>query len=294
MLRAVSFMKRAQEAAEAAKAKVEEAATAASRTAADPTTTERINKSLSGAGQGAREAVGLARRGVNTVIERIDPGTLAELIVKATALQEMTNTALRAKRSPYRISEISISASIPPGVTFAIGRIDDVDEEIVGEIHESADLLEAASGAGEVVIALDGATIDQETAAAIAEAAAVPAAPGAIDHRARRPGTLSPTGPSASPQVARDDGRDDRAGSARRSLARPLVPCNARRTEADAGRPERPSRHPVQRPPARRRCPRPPLEALDEPALDLLDGTRAALAGRPLRDLDAAGGQGPG
>jgi hypothetical protein len=180
MLRAVSFMKRAQEAAEAAKAKVEEAATAASRTAADPTTTERINKSLSGAGQGAREAVGLARRGVNTVIERIDPGTLAELIVKATALQEMTNTALRAKRSPYRISEISISASIPPGVTFAIGRIDDVDEEIVGEIHGSADLLEAASGAGEVVIALDGATIDQETAAAIAEAAAVPAAPGAM------------------------------------------------------------------------------------------------------------------
>ena len=75
----------------------------------------RITGSLSGASQGAREAVGLARRGVSTVIERIDPGTLAELIVKATALQEMTNTALRGKGSPYRISEISISASIPPG-----------------------------------------------------------------------------------------------------------------------------------------------------------------------------------
>ena len=192
MLRAVSFIKRAQEAAEAAKAKVEEAATTASRTAADPTTTERINKSLSGAGQGAREAVGLARRGVNTVIERIDPGTLAELIVKATALQEMTNTALRAKRSPYRISEISISASIPPGVTFAIGRIDDVDEEIDGEVHESAELLEAASGAGDVVIALDGATIDQQTAMAIAEAAAVPAAPGAM-----APSTIERADPDA-------------------------------------------------------------------------------------------------
>ena len=50
----MSFMKRAQEAAEAARSKVEEAAASASKTAADPTTTERINKSLSGAGQGAR------------------------------------------------------------------------------------------------------------------------------------------------------------------------------------------------------------------------------------------------
>ena len=70
------------------------------------------------------------KRGVNTVIERIDPGTLAELIVKATALQEMTNGALRAKGSPYRISEISIAATIPPGVNFAISRIDDVVEAL--------------------------------------------------------------------------------------------------------------------------------------------------------------------
>jgi hypothetical protein len=168
----VSFIKRAQDAADAARSKVEEATAAATRTAGDPTTTERINKSLSGAGQNAREAVGLARRGVNTVIERIDPSTLADLIVKATALQEMTNTALRSKGSPYRISEISISASIPPGVTFAIGRIDDPEEHVIGEVHESAELIEAA--AGNVVIALDGATIDEATAEAYAKAAAIP------------------------------------------------------------------------------------------------------------------------
>ena len=172
----MSFIRKAQEAAEAAKAKVEEAATAASRSANDPSTTDRINRSLSGAGQSAREAVGLARRGVNTVIERIDPGTLAELIVKATALQEMTNKALRDKGSPYRISEISISASIPPGVTFAIGRIDDVEERLTGEVHESSELVAEAATAGEVVIALDGATIDDATAQAVAEAAAVPGA----------------------------------------------------------------------------------------------------------------------
>jgi hypothetical protein len=170
----VSFMKKAQEAAEAARSKVEEAASAASRTASDPSTTERINKSLTGASQGAREAVGLARRGVTTVVERIDPGTLAELIVKATALQEMTNTALRKKGSPYRISEISISASIPPGVTFAIGRIDDDQETLDGTVHSSAELVDREATAGEVVLALDGATIDEAIANEIAEAAAVP------------------------------------------------------------------------------------------------------------------------
>lgn len=161
----MSFIKKAQEAAEAARARVEEAATAASRTASDPSTAEKINRGL-----------GMARRGVNTVVERIDPGTLAELIIKATALQEMTNRALRTKGSPYRISEISISASIPPGVTFAIGRIDDAAEEITGEIRSSAELVERTGDTGEVVLALDGATVDDETATAIAEAVATPGA----------------------------------------------------------------------------------------------------------------------
>ena len=172
----MSFIRKAQEAAEAARTKAAEAANAASRTATDPSTTERINQTLAGASQRSREAVGLARRGVNTVIERIDPGTLAELIVKATALQEMTNTALRAKGSPYRISEVSISASIPPGVTFAISRIDDVEEVVQDEVHASTELVEAAAESGEVVLALDGAILDEPTVAAIAEAAAVPGA----------------------------------------------------------------------------------------------------------------------
>ena len=179
----MSFMKKAQEAAEAARARMEEAASSATRTAADPTTQEKINQSLAGASKGAREAVGLARRGVNTVVERIDPGTLAELIIKATALQEMTNASLRDKASPYRISEISIAASIPPGVTFAIGRIDDQEETIEGTLHSSAELVQQEEHPGDVVLALDGATLDESTAAAIAEAAAVPGAmpPSSVD-----------------------------------------------------------------------------------------------------------------
>src|SRR6478672_9964957 len=97
----VSFMKRAQDmakgaaeqaqiAAGQAKVKAGEAASVANQRAADPATQERLGKS-------AREAMGLARRGVTTVVERIDPGTLAEVVIKATALQEMTNAALRRK-----------------------------------------------------------------------------------------------------------------------------------------------------------------------------------------------------
>lgn len=184
---AMSFIKKAQEAAQAAatqaqqaaetaKQKAQEAATSANRSAADPATTERINKTLTGASQSAREAVGMARRGVNTVIERIDPGTLAELIVKATALQEMTNKSLRSKGSPYRISEISIAATIPPGVTFAIGRLDDEPEAMGDTVIASSELIAADEGDGELVISLDGSTIDDATASAIAEAAAVPGA----------------------------------------------------------------------------------------------------------------------
>ena len=128
----MSFLQRAKEAAEGAAEQAKkvagDAAEAAgqvtsqvTKTAADPATQEKLGKQ-------AREAVGLARRGVTTVVERIDPGTLAEVIIKATALQEMTNASLRQKRSPYRISEVVISASIPPGVSFSIGRGDDLDE----------------------------------------------------------------------------------------------------------------------------------------------------------------------
>jgi hypothetical protein len=155
----MSFIKRAQEAAA-------QAAAMANRTASDPATAEAVSRS-------AREAVGMARRGAATVIEKIDPSTLAELIVRATALQELTNKSLREKGSPYRIAEISISASIPPAVSFAIGRLGDEPEEVVvGEVVSSAELVEQETE-GDLVLALDGTTID-ESAIDAATAVAIP------------------------------------------------------------------------------------------------------------------------
>jgi hypothetical protein len=155
----VSFLQRAREAAEAAAESAQHAAETArlkagevSQRASDPAMHERLGKQ-------AKEAMGQARKGVATVIEKIDPSTLAELIIKATALQEKTNASLREKQSPYRINEISISASIPPGVSFSIGRIDE-GEILSGTAVTSAELIETIPDLGEQVIALDGTTGD--------------------------------------------------------------------------------------------------------------------------------------
>ena len=154
-------MQRAREAAEAAAESAQHAAEAArsraaevGRSATDPATHERL-------GRGARDAMRQARRGVATVVERIDPGTLAELIIKATALQEKTNTSLRDKHSPYRISELNISASIPPGITFVISRIDE-GEVLSGHAVTSAELIEMLPDVDDTVIALDGTTGDPD------------------------------------------------------------------------------------------------------------------------------------
>lgn len=153
-------MKRAREAAEAAAEQAQAVAGLATRTAADPATQEKL-------GQGARSALGAARRGVSTVVERIDPGVLADLIIKATALQEMTNASLREKRSPYRISEVSITASIPPGVSFAIGRLDDSGEVLTGTELTSAELVDDLPERDEAVIALDGTSLSQDELAGV-------------------------------------------------------------------------------------------------------------------------------
>ena len=106
-----------------------EQAADATRTAAaqlsDPTTQEKARQTFDMAGKQAKVGLGHAKRGISTAIDRIDPNVLADVIIKATSLQERANSALREKGSPYRVSEIGIAAAIPPQVTFSIGRIDD-------------------------------------------------------------------------------------------------------------------------------------------------------------------------
>jgi hypothetical protein len=141
----MSFLERAKQAAEQARQAAE---TAAERTAArmnDPATIEKTRSKLRG-----------ARRGLVTALERIDPGVLAEVVIKATTLQERANAALRAKGSPYRISEIGIGAAIPPSVTFTIARLDDPTAEPTMWSGGSEDV----AGDG-TITALDGTKLEE-------------------------------------------------------------------------------------------------------------------------------------
>jgi hypothetical protein len=118
----------------------------------------------------ARAAAALrkAKRGFTTALERIDPKILADVVVKATSLQEKANASLKDRGSAYRIGEITIGASIPPSIQFSIERIDDP------QATDSIALIAAAASsadpiAPETIVTLDGTHIDD---AAIEEAIA--------------------------------------------------------------------------------------------------------------------------
>ena len=62
--------------------------------------------------------------------------------IKSTALQEKTNAALRMKGSPYRIAEVTITATLPPQIGFSITRVGDVEETLTGREIDSSHLVE--------------------------------------------------------------------------------------------------------------------------------------------------------
>jgi len=147
----MSFLDRAKQAAQQAAEQARAATDSARQAMADPATAER-----------ARRALTRAKKGIATAIDRIDPGVLADVIIKATALQERANAALKAKGSPYRISEVAIGAAIPPSVTFAIARSDDPAADVAPEgAVASTQLLAEIASAGATVQALDGTMLDE-------------------------------------------------------------------------------------------------------------------------------------
>jgi hypothetical protein len=150
-----SFLERAKQAAEQARQTAIETTERAQATMRDPATKDK-----------ARHTLSLARKGITTAVERIDPSVLADVIIKATVLQEKANAALRAKGSPYRISEIGIGAAIPPSITFSIGRLDDAGQDPADlAATPAAVVAAAATELGTEVAArittLDGSEIDE-------------------------------------------------------------------------------------------------------------------------------------
>jgi hypothetical protein len=105
---------------------------------------EKAKQAADRAAEQARIAAAQAGAQAKATTERVKRSMtherLAELIVKATALQERTNDELRAKNSPYRIQEITVTASIPPNIGFTIARL--ADPELIGKVVESVEILE--------------------------------------------------------------------------------------------------------------------------------------------------------
>ena len=164
----MSFLDRAKQAAQQAADQAKAAAEQARHTVSESADRAQAVMSDPATAEKARQALTRAKKGIATAIDRIDPGVLADVIIKATALQERANAALKAKGSPYRISEVAIGAAIPPSVTFAISRTDDPEVDVLPEgAVASTELLAEVATTGEAVQALDGTMVDD---AALADA----------------------------------------------------------------------------------------------------------------------------
>ena len=158
----MSFLQKARDAADRTAQQAREVADQARARVNDPSTQERMRQSVQTASQQARDAAGKTKKGFATMVDRIDPGLLADIVIKATALQEKANHSLREKGSPYRISEITITATIPPQVGFAIGRVGEPEEQLTGHERDSTELRAQDGMLDEAVISLDGTTVAHE------------------------------------------------------------------------------------------------------------------------------------
>lgn len=143
----MSFLDKARQAAEQAR----QAASSGIAQATSPEAKEQLRQS----GVQMREAAGQAGRGLVTAIEKIDPGLLGDIIIKATALQEKVNRSLRDKKAAYRIGEITITATIPPQLGFTIERIGDPEDELETGV-DSQHLVDDVATAEAEVVSLEG------------------------------------------------------------------------------------------------------------------------------------------
>jgi hypothetical protein len=152
----MSFMEKARQAAEQAR----QTAGHGISSMTTPEAKAEMRGAASQVGGHVRGAADSAKRGLITAIEKIDPGILADVIIKATAIQEVANRSLRDKGSTYRIGEITITATIPPQIGFSIVRLGDEPVEEVTEMLSSSELAATMAPGDPEVVALDGDVVE--------------------------------------------------------------------------------------------------------------------------------------
>ena len=159
----MSFMDKARKAADQARQSASQGIGAMTT----PEAKAEMREAASHVGGQMRGAAGQAKRGLVTALDRIDPSLLADIIIKATALQESANRTLRRKGSMYRVGEITITAGLPPQVGFTVERLGDAPEEdAIEELLTSSEL--------EATVAVDDAAPDPMEASLLDLAPAEP------------------------------------------------------------------------------------------------------------------------
>jgi len=126
-------------AGEAAAAGIEKAAVVAR----DPATHAKAKIVARGAAKGAAHGAGragaAAGRGVKSALDKLNPATLAAIVIKATSVQEQANRSLRKSKSLYRIGGIEIGAAFPPSISFQIVRAAELELEEEAEEDMAAE-----------------------------------------------------------------------------------------------------------------------------------------------------------
>ena len=153
----MSFLDKARQAAEQAR----QSASQSISSMATPEAKAEMRQAASQMGGQMKGAADQAKRGLITALDRIDPGILADIVIKATAIQEVANRSLRQKGSIYRIGEITVTATIPPQIGFSISRLGDEPDEPVQELLSSSEL---ASTVDPDVMSLDGEVLEEAPA----------------------------------------------------------------------------------------------------------------------------------
>jgi hypothetical protein len=124
----------AKRAADAAQRTASAAADRAVDVAKDPATHARAKLVARQTAVGAGKAAGAAGKAAKSALDKLNPATLAAIVMKATAIQEQSNAVLRRHKSLYRIGGIEIGASFPPSISFQIIRAAELEleEEAMG------------------------------------------------------------------------------------------------------------------------------------------------------------------
>ena len=148
----------AKRAAEAAGRTASSAADSAIAAAKDPGNQARAKlaaqQAASATAKGAGQVASGAGKAVKGALDKLNPATLAEIVMKATTIQEQANAVLRKNGSLYRIGGIEIGAALPPSISFQIVRVGvELEEDNFGVLDGTeADAMGA--------VELDAADID--------------------------------------------------------------------------------------------------------------------------------------